>query len=858
MQRLVAFLALTVPADGIAFRSKADLRAAVVAWEINTERSRIASEHGQISDWDVSQITDMSGLFRDLENFNESIGLWDLSSVTNMSHMFTNAKVFNQPIASWDTSRVTDMTYMFFKAKAFNQPIGSWNTSQVTGMKHMFDTAWAFNQPIGSWNTSGVTDMSRMFTDAKVFNQPIASWDTSRVTDMTYMFFKAKAFNQPIGSWNTEQVTGMKHMFDTAWAFNQPIGSWNTSGVTDMSRMFTDAKVFNQPIASWDTSRVTDMNHIFFKAKAFNQPIGSWNTSRVTDMQNMFDTAWAFNQPIGSWNTSGVTLMKKMFCDAKVFNQPIASWDTSRVTDMSFMFYKAKAFNQPIGSWNTSRVTDMRRMFDTAWAFNQPIGSWNTSGVTDMWKMFISARAFNQTLISWDISNLHHDVGMIRSATAFVHQCPAGQFDAHNGLGCVTCQTGRWAPKDATQCHSCPQNSIPTDDQSGCEDCPSSQFANEGANSCTACSLPFILVDVHCVWWHLPLLLLAFVAFMVAGGLLRRKWIESIFNKMDKDLWSNVPGDIKRHRAKLARLAVLSVEVDRRIAALRKEQSEIAGVSMRYLLSDGFLQLATQRTGKGDPTFMEMKTVFWESADPLGADILCPRDGKPGCALVDWIDRDERREQTHFMSWTWQYRLMQVRSALEMYQASSSPAVVPADVFFFMCFFVNNQHRILLEKSITGSADLENVFERNLKRLGRMVAVLDTWNQPVYLGRVWTVYEQYVASTLHIPVCFVMPEDATELLNLEMVSHPDTGINHVAWAVSRIDSERARAWTKEDEDYVKDLIRKTVGFQHVDEHVTEVMVRWISDAVKHLLIHQIRLCKTGEPPRKVSAGSVSL
>ena len=89
----------------------------------------------------------------------------------------------------------------------------------------------------------------------------------------------------------------------------------------------------------------------------------------------------------------------------------------------------------------------------------------------------------------------------------------------------------------------------------------------------------------------------------------------------------------------------------------------------------------------GDPTFMEMKTAFWESPepfDPLGADILCPRDGKPGCALVDWIDRDERREQSHFMSWTWQYRLMQVRSALEMYQANSS--AVPADVFLDIKF----------------------------------------------------------------------------------------------------------------------------------------------------------------------------
>ena len=210
----------------------------------------------------------------------------------------------------------------------------------------------------------------------------------------------------------------------------------------------------------------------------------------------------------------------------------------------------------------------------------------------------------------------------------------------------------------------------------------------------------------------------------------------------------------------------------------------------------------------GDPTFMEMKTAFWESPepfDPLGADILCPRDGKPGCALVDWIDRDERREQSHFMSWTWQYHLMQVRSALEMFQANSF--AVPADVFldssledfrnvlsrlclivftlhsleiklivlfafflilgrrntrfFFMCFFVNNQHRILLEKCTTGSADLENIFECNLKRIGRVVAVLDTWNQPLYLGRVWTMYEQFVASALHIPVSFVMPEDST-------------------------------------------------------------------------------------------------
>ena len=63
---------------------------------------------------------------------------------------------------------------------------------------------------------------------------------------------------------------------------------------------------------------------------------------------------------------------------------------------------------------------------------------------------------------------------------------------------------------------------------------------------------------------------------------------------------------------------------------------------------------------KGQTVFDEtqdMKTAFWLSEDPIGRDMICPRDGRAGCALVDWIPRCERREQTHFMSWTWKYSL---------------------------------------------------------------------------------------------------------------------------------------------------------------------------------------------------------
>eukprot|EP00438_Fugacium_kawagutii_P000768 Skav229102 [mRNA] locus=scaffold92:436282:443362:- [translate_table: standard] len=199
-----------------------------------------------------------------------------------------------------------------------------------------------------------------------------------------------------------------------------------------------------------------------------------------------------------------------------------------------------------------------------------------------------------------------------------------------------------------------------------------------------------------------------------------------------------------------------------------------------------------------------MKIAFWLSENPIGREIICPRDSRAGCALVDWIPRDERREQTHFMSWTWGYSLQQVQSALKMFQSTASPT---SDVFFFMCFFVNNQFRIIVEESSTGSENLEDVFESNLKRIGRMVAILDSWDQPVYLSRVWTVYEQFVASTIQIEVQFVLPKVATEQLQYQ-INCGSEGIDRVIKSLRQVDSRQARAWDPADEIKVKSMIEE--------------------------------------------------
>ncbi|MDG1136185.1 MAG: BspA family leucine-rich repeat surface protein, partial [Bacteroidales bacterium] len=126
--------------------------------------------------------------------------------VTDMSGIFDGTNL-NGDISSWDVSNVTIMGGMFNEAHSFNQDISSWDVSNVTDMNSMFDGAFDFNKPIGDWNVSNVTDMFYMFATTEVFNQDISSWDVSNVTNMSNMFYWVYAFNQDLSSWNVSGVT---------------------------------------------------------------------------------------------------------------------------------------------------------------------------------------------------------------------------------------------------------------------------------------------------------------------------------------------------------------------------------------------------------------------------------------------------------------------------------------------------------------------------------------------------------------------------------------------------------------------------------------------------------------------------
>jgi len=257
--------------------------------------------YGKISEWDTSQVTNMSNAFRGATLFNGDISLWDCSIVDNMSGMFQNAQAFNIDISAWDVGNVENMANMFSNADSFNQDINTWNVVQVEDMSNMFNSAFSFNQDLNSWNVSNVNTMANMFSGASSFDGAISSWSTLEVIDMSRMFQNATSFDRQITFWNTDKVENMDSMFENT-IYNQNMPNWDVSSVESMNNMFKDNPVFNKDMSNWDVSNVTSMIGMFQNCVSYNRDLSAWDVSGVTPeiKRANFDTntpSWVLPKP---------------------------------------------------------------------------------------------------------------------------------------------------------------------------------------------------------------------------------------------------------------------------------------------------------------------------------------------------------------------------------------------------------------------------------------------------------------------------------------------------------------------------------------------------------------------------------
>ena len=439
---------------------------------------------GEYIAWDTSNVTNMSFMFQNnlsyriaTSGYNQDINNWNVSQVTDMSGMFsgdTNTiSSFNQDISTkpvtigastsvettynaWDVSSVTqfgfynESTYTgylpygtFYNNRSFNQPIGNWqiNTGSTIYLRDMFHYASSFNQPISqsmvtvgsktyeAWNVKKASSLRSTFAFTTNFNQDISNWDISGSTSLHNTFFQALNFNQSLNLWNTMNVTTLNSTFAQT-PFN--------NGGAPLSSSYQNHPTRGEYIA-WDTSKVTNMNQTFFNYSrdnsnpnpGFNQDVNNWDTSNVTTLKGTFSgvnsthTA-SFNQDI---STKQVTIAA-----GTPLQRTYNAWDVSKVeTFGNNVLYKRDAdiqlgmfahnsyFNQPIGNWQINTGSDidvsLKFMFYFNSAFNQNISSsivtvgsktytaWDTKRVNNLYSTFGGSN-LNKPIGNWNLTNV--------------------------------------------------------------------------------------------------------------------------------------------------------------------------------------------------------------------------------------------------------------------------------------------------------------------------------------------------------------------------------------------------------------------------------------------------------------------
>jgi surface protein len=161
---------------------------------------------GDLSNWDVSNVTKMGGT----SSINNDV----LNHYGMFGSLGHNAQEFKlKGIEHWDVSNVTDMAGMFssagYSASSFDVgDLSNWDVSNVTDLNGMFlQTALnAETVKIGDlskWNTENCTSMIwtfSCFAQDAVYSLDLSDWNVAKVTN--HLDFNLNVKNQIISPWD--------------------------------------------------------------------------------------------------------------------------------------------------------------------------------------------------------------------------------------------------------------------------------------------------------------------------------------------------------------------------------------------------------------------------------------------------------------------------------------------------------------------------------------------------------------------------------------------------------------------------------------------------------------------------------
>ena len=299
----------------------------------------------------------------DMKNNEVEVKLIQIKPLTDMSHMFyseDNDPIYLTEITSitnWDTSNVTDMSNLFNNCTLLKtiHDISNFDTSNLINISNLFYNCISLTSidDISKWKLDKVTNMSNMFFNCKniISLSDISNWNTKGVTDMRGLFCNCSSLKSlpDISKWNTENLINMTGLFRNCSNLEllPDISIWNVENVIYMGGLFANCVSLQSlpDISKWNTKNVKTINQLFYHCS---------NLNSLPD--------------ISLWNSNNIYNMKGIFCDCSSLSvlPDISKWNTSNVVDMSYMFYNCSSLLSlpDLLDWDTKKIENLKYMFN--------------------------------------------------------------------------------------------------------------------------------------------------------------------------------------------------------------------------------------------------------------------------------------------------------------------------------------------------------------------------------------------------------------------------------------------------------------------------------------------------------------
>lgn len=159
-----------------------------------------------------------------------------------MISTFRRASSFNGDISNWDVGNVTHMNRMFQEASSFNSDLSNWNVSNVISMHYIFDGAGYFNSDLSSWDVGNVTEMYGMFCNSGLstsnYDAILNGWSELNLeSDIT---LDAEGINYCLGEDARQSIID-----NFGWDINDAGYDCTTSSIIDENKL--DVSIYPNP-----------------------------------------------------------------------------------------------------------------------------------------------------------------------------------------------------------------------------------------------------------------------------------------------------------------------------------------------------------------------------------------------------------------------------------------------------------------------------------------------------------------------------------------------------------------------------------------------------------------------------------